>query len=354
MNIMSRASRKQEHIRHAIQTGQSGDHGFTDVKIVHNPIPETNIDDIQLSTTLGELTLSSPIIINAMTGGGDEQTYRINEQLALIASEKKLPMAVGSQMAALKDESQAYTYKVVREVNPNGLIFANLGAEATVEQCQRAVDMIQANALQIHLNVVQELVMPEGDRSFKGILNQIEAIASQVEVPLIIKEVGFGINREAAHALQNVGVQVIDTGGFGGTNFALIENKRRDFAYTGFDDWGIKTVPSIIEVSESTSLDVIGSGGIKTPLHIFKALLVGAKAVGMAGHFLKLVQDHSIDDVLLKVDHYHDQLKAMLCAQGVTSIEQLKRVPVVITGESYEWLNLRGYDLHKMAQRSIQ
>ena len=131
-----------------------------------------------------------------MTGGGGEKTLHINEQLAYVAKHHNLAMAVGSQMAALKDESEVASYKVIRKVNPNGIFFANLGSEATIEQAERAVDMIEANALQIHLNVIQELTMPEGDRDFTGVLQRIEKIVLNSKVPIIVKEVGFGMSKE--------------------------------------------------------------------------------------------------------------------------------------------------------------
>jgi isopentenyl-diphosphate delta-isomerase len=347
---MSRTSRKLDHVKHALQAGQSGDHGFEDVKLVHNCLPNTNVSDVQLDTIIGGLSLSSPIIINAMTGGAEE-TFKINQQLALIAKEKGLAMAVGSQMAAIKNPDYAYTYQIVRKENPTGIIFANLGSEATVDQALRAVEMLEANALQIHLNVVQELVMPEGDRSFEGALKRIEGIVKKLNCPVIVKEVGFGISREAATKLSSVGVEMIDTGGFGGTNFSTIENKRRMVPFESFDEWGIKTVPSLIEVIQDGNVDVISSGGIKTPLDIIKSLVLGAKAVGMAGFFLKHVHENNFEELLALVDSYHDQIKAMMCALGIIKLDQFSQVPVIISGESYHWLTQRGYDLSHYAQR---
>lgn len=347
---MSRTSRKLDHVKHALQVGQSGDHGFDDVKLVHNCLPNINVSDVQLDIIIGGLPLSSPIIINAMTGGAEE-TLRINQQLAIIAKEKGLAMAVGSQMAAIKNPNFTYTYQVVRKENPKGIIFANLGSEATVDQALRAVEMIEANALQIHLNVVQELVMPEGDRRFEGALKRIERIVQQINCPVVVKEVGFGISREAARKLSSIGVQMIDIGGFGGTNFSTIENKRRLMPYESFDEWGIKTVSSLVEVTQAGHVDVISSGGIQTPLDIIKSLVLGAKAVGMAGFFLKHVHGNKLEELLALVDSYHDQMKSMMCALGITNIEQASQVPVVISGESYHWLTQRGCDLSHYAQR---
>lgn len=351
---MSRVSRKIDHLHHALALGQLGQNGFEDIHLVANSIPETNLDDINLATTVGGLKMSSPILINAMTGGGSERTFQINQQLAIVAKEKGLAMAVGSQMAALKEPEQTYTYTIVRQENPNGIIFANLGAEATVDQAQQAVDMLEADALQIHVNVIQELVMPEGDRDFKGLLHNIERIVKHIPCPVIVKEVGFGLSLESVQQLYSLGVQVVDIGGFGGTNFASIENKRRKYPYTFFDQWGIKTVVSLIEATQVKQVDVIASGGITTSLEVIKSLALGAKAVGLAGFFLRLITEYKLEEVFNIVDSFHEQLSMMMCALGITSLDQMNQVPLVISGESYHWLKERGIDTTLYARRKFE
>jgi isopentenyl-diphosphate delta-isomerase len=348
---MSRSSRKLDHIKHALESGQSGHHGFEDVKFVHHSLPNISVNDVKLDTTIGELSLSSPIIINAMTGGAAE-TYPINQQLAIVAKETGLAMAVGSQMAAIKNPDNAYTYRVVRDENPKGVIFANLGSEATIDQAQKAVEMIEANALQIHLNVVQELVMPEGDRDFKGALQRIEQIVRQLSCPVIVKEVGFGMSMETTRQLASIGVQAIDIGGFGGTNFSSIENKRRDLPFDSFNEWGIKTVPSLIEATQIEGINVISSGGIQSPLEVMKSLVLGANAAGMAGFFLKQLHDNGVEQLCLLVNSFHDQLTSMMCALGIENVQKASQVPLVISGESYHWLTQRGYDPAVYARRS--
>lgn len=244
---MSRSERKWEHIDYALKTGQSRQSGFDDITFVHQSLPECSTELISIDTKIGELSLSSPIFINAMTGGGGNKTLEINRALAIAARETNIAMAVGSQMSAIKNELEADTYKIVRAENPKGIIIANLGSEATLEEAKRACDMIEADALQIHLNVIQELVMPEGDKDFTGALNRIAEIASGLSVPVIVKEVGFGMSMETVNLLRSSGVAAIDIGGFGGTNFSKIENARRERTFPFFDDWGIPTAASIIE-----------------------------------------------------------------------------------------------------------
>ncbi|MBA2875009.1 type 2 isopentenyl-diphosphate Delta-isomerase [Thermaerobacillus caldiproteolyticus] len=342
---MSRARRKIEHIAHALSTGSVGKHGFDDIVFVHQSLPNLRTNDIDLRTTLGELTLSSPLFINAMTGGGGRATLEINKGLAEAAKECRIAMAVGSQMAALKDANERPSFEIVRQVNPNGVIFANIGSEATVEDAKRVVDMIEANGLQIHLNVVQELIMPEGDRDFTGALRRIEQIVRHVDVPVIVKEVGFGMSKETAVQLADVGVMIVDVGGFGGTNFARIENQRRSAILSYFNEWGISTAASIVEVSQTVPhLSVIGSGGVRTAFDAAKAIALGAAAVGVAGSFLKLLIEEGAESLVEEIHALHTDLSLIMSALGAKTIEELRRVPLVIRGDTHHWLTERGFD----------
>ncbi|OAT74768.1 type 2 isopentenyl-diphosphate Delta-isomerase [Parageobacillus thermoglucosidasius] len=342
---MSRAKRKTEHIQHALSTADQGTSGFDDIAFVHQSLPDIRISDIHLHTTLGELSLSSPFFINAMTGGGGQKTLEINKGLAEAAKHCQIAMAVGSQMAALKDDKQRETFEIVRKVNENGIIFANIGSEATVDDAKRAVDMIEADGLQIHLNAVQELVMPEGDRDFTGALLRIEQIVQTVQVPVIVKEVGFGMSRETALRLKEIGVKIVDVGGFGGTNFARIENKRRSNIIAYFNDWGIPTAASIVEVVQtSPSLVVVGSGGVRTALDAVKAIALGASAVGMAGPFLRTLVEQGVEALVAYIEELHRDLTLIMGALGARTIDKLQRVPLVIRGDTHHWLTERGFD----------
>jgi isopentenyl-diphosphate Delta-isomerase len=342
---MNRAKRKIEHIQHALATFDHGAHGFNDITFVHQSLPDVRIRDIQLHTALGELSLSSPFFINAMTGGGGEKTLEINKGLAEAAKHCRIAMAVGSQTSALKDDKQRKTFEIVRKVNKNGIIFANIGSEATVDDAKRAVDMIEADGLQIHLNAVQELVMPEGDRDFTGALLRIEQIVQNVQVPVIVKEVGFGMSKETAVRLQEAGVKIVDVGGFGGTNFARIENKRRSNVMAYFNDWGISTAASIVEVVQSApSLTVIGSGGVRTALDAAKAIALGAAAVGMAGPFLRTLVEQGLEALIAFMEELHHDFTFIMGALGAKAIAELQRAPLVIRGDTHHWLTERGFD----------
>lgn len=344
-----------DHIQHALTTGQVRQTGFDDVMFVHQSLPNLSTTDIQLNTKIGELTLSSPIFINAMTGGGGKRTWEINKALAEVANICDVGLAVGSQMSAIKDQDEANTYKIVRKANPDGQIFANLGSEATVEQAKQAVDMLEADALQIHLNVIQELVMPEGDRDFTGALGRIDRIVNSLNVPVIVKETGFGISRESAMKLVNVGVSIIDVSGFGGTNFSKIENERRTQRLEFFNNWGIPTAASIAEVKHAVpGTSIIGSGGIQKPMDIAKAVALGASAVGMAGYFLKVFMEEGQEGLIQLIHQTHDELRWMMTALGASTIDELQQAPIMITGETYHWLTQRGVDCSAYSNRTLQ
>lgn len=349
---MTRAERKLDHIKHALSTGQSRATWLDDIRFVHQALPDSSWDKVSLKTQIGELVFGSPFFINAMTGGGGAKTTELNSQLARISREMNIPMAVGSQMAAIKDPEEIATYATVRKENPNGLIFANLGSEATVEQAKRAVDMLEANALQIHLNVIQELTMPEGDRDFRGALTRIEQLVNELGVPVIVKETGFGISREAALKLQSINVAAIDVGGFGGTNFAAIENERRHRKLTFFNDWGVPTAAALIETATLNSkIPVLASGGIQHALDMVKCLSLGASAVGIAGVVLKTLVEDGEQETIDLIKEINEDLTMLMVSLGANTIQDLQQAPLIISGELHHYLTLRGIDTYTYANR---
>jgi len=346
-----RMSRKMEHIHYALQQESAGGNGLKDVLPVPAGLPETALDSVSLAVRFGELTMSSPIVVNAMTGGAGE-TEEINRSLAEAAAECGLAMAVGSQMAALRNPEVESSYRIVRKVHAKGILFANLGAEASVDQAKRAVDMLEADALQIHLNVLQELVMPEGDRDFTGACRRIEAIVKAVEVPVIVKEVGFGMSRETAERLAQLGVPLIDVGGRGGTDFAAIENARRDQPIEGLNGWGLTTAASLLESVPCYPFgNVMASGGLQDSRDIVSALLLGAGAAGMAGQLLRVLHREGTEGLIAFVRRTEDGIRLLMTALGAATIPQLWQAPAVIGGETAHWCRERGIDTRSIARR---
>lgn len=341
---MSRAERKMDHIQFALSTGQSKKSMFDDIRFVHQALPNSAVSDICIKPKTGDLNLKSPVFINAMTGGGGHNTQQLNGLLARVAKETGMAMAVGSQMAALKDVNERKTYAIVRKENPDGIFFSNLGSEATLQQARDAVEMIEANALQIHLNVVQELTMPEGDRDFRGALERIQAIAEEVGVPVIVKETGFGISRETAEKLSDCSISAIDVSGFGGTNFASIENKRRQKKLSYFEDWGIPTAAAIVEVKSIFEKTVLASGGISNAGDMIKSFLLGADAVGLAGSFLKTAMQDGEKQLITDIHSVYEDLAMMMTALGAKNLMELQKCPAIISGELAQYLTVRGFN----------
>lgn len=349
---MSRAKRKMDHINYALSTGQCRATWLDCVRFVHQALPGTGVADVSLEPKTGDLNLKSPVFINAMTGGGGSETLQLNAMLARAAKETGIAMAVGSQMAALKDKNERESYQVVRKENPQGIIFGNLGSEATVEQALEAVEMIEADAFQVHLNVVQELTMPEGDREFRGALERIGRIAEELDVPVIVKETGFGISQEAAEALAGTQVSAIDVSGFGGTNFASIENERRKRKLAYFEDWGIPTAAAIVECRQGYGGTVLASGGLQDAGDLIRAFRLGADATGIAGSFLKHAVSLGETGLIEEIEGLHEDLRMLMTALGARTIEDIRTSPAVISGELLSYLQQRGYETGHFAAPS--
>lgn len=355
-----REKRKLEHLEQALKTANGPlSPCWEDLHLVHQALLNNNLDEIDTSVTLFQKKLKLPLLINAMTGGAEGLTS-INRTLAEIACEYKLGMAVGSQTAGLNRQALAGTYKIAREVNPRGFLLANVSAGVKPELALAAVEMIEADALQLHLNGVQELAMDEGDRIFQGWAKNIEKICQLVPVPVIVKEVGNGISREIAAQLTGLGVKGIDTGGSGGTNFATIELSRSERENLVFlRSWGIPSALSLLEVSagilnlkQTTSAPlIIASGGITHSMQIVKALALGADAVGIAGSFLRELINNGEKALREKINHLSEELTVMMLLLGAQNIAEIRKVPVVITGFTREWCEQRGIDVKRYAQR---
>ncbi|MDR3591452.1 MAG: type 2 isopentenyl-diphosphate Delta-isomerase [Negativicutes bacterium] len=349
-----RQSRKSDHLQCSATLADGPEQtGFADFRLVHNCLPDLAWEEIELGTVVAGIPLTHPLIINAVTGGAPD-VASMNAQLAELARSTGAAMAVGSQFSALEDPAVHDTYTIVRRHNPGGTLWANLGAHATPDDARRAVAMIGASAIQIHLNVAQELIMAEGDRDFRGYLANIAAIANASEVPVIVKEVGCGIAREQAAALIDAGVSAIDVGGAGGTNFLGIEAARSGVELRQeLLGWGIPTAISAVEVVSvlKPGVDLIVSGGIRSPLEAVIALALGGRAVAVAGPLVKLLLRQGPEEAESWVADFLGGIKRFMLLVGAKRPADLNRVPLVITGASCDWLLARSIDITKYANR---
>lgn len=326
---------------------------FEDVHFVHHSFPQMGVSDVDLSVSFSGLDFQVPFFINAMTGGSP-WTGKVNEKLALVARDAGLAIATGSVSAGLKQPEFESTYNIVREVNPDGLVFANLGAGHGLENAKRVVDMLQADAMQIHVNAPQEVVMPEGDRDFSDWISNIEEIVNGLDVPLIVKEVGFGMSRETIQILHSIGVTIVDISGKGGTNFAQIENyRRKNEKFDDLEEWGQSTVVSLLEAQPfAEELTLIGSGGIRRPIEIVKALALGADLTGLSSQFMHLVLREGVEKTVELVEAWKKELTRTMTLLGARSPKDLQKSDIVLTGKSKEWCDARGIDYRALANRS--
>lgn len=324
--------RKIHHIALALrQQGLSDISGFSQIKLIHNCVTEISPNEVSLESEIFGRKISSPFIINAITGGPQRAT-NINIKLAVISKHFNIPMAVGSQTIAVKDSSYLNGFRAVRRINPEGILIANVGANVSLDTAKRAVDMIRANALQLHLNPAQELMMQEGDKDLKGILSNIQHIKNNIGVPVVVKEVGCGISYEAATKLRSIGINVLDTGGYGGTNFVKIEAQRRNYKPIDKEilSWGIPTAMSIMELKKIPDLKIIACGGINSPSEAVKAFALGADYVSMAGYFLKVVTHYDTKSAIEHIEKFIEEVKLFMTLQGVKNIQEQKNTRVII------------------------
>jgi len=327
--------------------------GFEEVELVHKALPEVNMGEIDLSVDLLGKKLDSPFIISAITGG-HPAAKQINRELARAANILNIGMGVGSQRAAVTNPELVSTYTVVREEAPSAFLIGNIGCQQ-IELAEKSVEMIDADALAVHLNPLQESIQPEGDVDATGHVDAINEMTQNLEIPIIAKETGAGIKAQDAITLEKAGVSAIDVAGAGGTSWAAVETYRAQDRTMGnaFWDWGIPTAASTVEVCQSVNIPVISSGGIRSGLDAAKALALGANAVGIALPLLKEAYS-GYQAVVNKINKYNEELRVAMFLVGASNIAELGKSDLVIKGETKEWLNERGFETNIYARRSVE
>ena len=353
-----RASRKDEHLDLAIRLhGQDRTGAFDDVSFIHHGLPGISAEQVDIGTTVLGSRWEVPFYINAMTGG-TRATAAINSDLAEVAADAGVAIACGSQHVALHDPERVDSFSVIRRRAPGAFVLANVGPTVGPEEAMRAVEMLQADALQIHLNAAQEMVMPEGDRDFTGWSEAISAIAAAVTVPVVVKEVGFGLSRRTIEALAHTGVAAVDVAGSGGTDFIAIENERRprrDLSY--LVGWGQPTALCLLEslaVDDPVDLPVLASGGVRNPLDVVRSLALGACAVGASGHFLRTLVKEGPEALRQELHTWSEHVRTLMTLLGAPDVSQLRRTDVLVTGRTAEQARALGVDLGGLAHRREQ
>jgi len=312
--------------------------GLEQVRFIHQALPNLDLDQVDTGITFLGKHLRAPLLISSMTGGTAEAQV-INRNLATAAQEAGIAMGLGSQRAAIEDPSLIPTFQV-RELAPDILLFANLGAIQLnygygLAECQQAVEMIEADALILHLNPLQEAVQPEGECNWNRLLPKIETVCKRLSVPVIAKEVGWGLSASAIHDLVNAGVAVLDVSGAGGTSWSEVEMHRAPSPLHGriaaaFADWGLSTFESLmIARRDAPHLPAIASGGLRDGTDVAKAIALGASLAGLAGPFLKEAVQ-SVQATLEKASELTTVLRIAMFAAGAADISQLQETPLIV------------------------
>jgi isopentenyl-diphosphate delta-isomerase len=365
INKIPITNRKDEHILLVSQEEVESHETtwFEHVKFVHNTLPELNLDDIAISGEFLGRPISAPFFVGAMTGG-TELTKKINVSLAKAAQKYRIPMMVGSQRVILRHPETKDSFSAVRDAAPDIPIIGNIGIAqiATSENfdyVQEIINNIQADAVAIHLNVIQEVIQPEGDKKFAGALKNIQKLNDQLDVPIVIKETGCGISKETAQQLFDIGIKIIDVSGLGGTSWVAVEYYRakkygeeakRDLGKL-FWDWGIPTAATILEVNSAvynpSDIQIIGSGGIRNGVDVAKALRLGADFTAIARPFL-MVALKGHEDIEKFVEQTLRELKITMLLTGSKSIKELKKAPIVVGSSLKEWIEERKIEFKRV------
>ncbi|GMA70572.1 isopentenyl-diphosphate delta-isomerase [Leuconostoc litchii] len=306
---------------------------YDDVRWLPNTFPEMSVSDVDVSTSLMGHTFKWPFYIEAMTGGSN-LTAKINTQLSQIAAKSEIAMAVGSQSIALKEPDIRHSFEIVRKNNPTGFLLANLGADHPLANVREAIQMIDANAIELHVNAAQELVMAEGDRSFYWLDNLAEIIA-KTPVPVIIKEVGFGMSQDTFKKISALNPAAINVGGANGTNFSIIERRRNHLNESvNLDNYGFSTVESLIEAKiAKNDLPLIATGGIENVNHIITSLMLGASLTSSAGYMLTTLLEKGQTPLLEEIYAWQQALPRLMTLLGAKNIMALQKKPVLYSSE---------------------
>lgn len=330
-----RRERKDQHIENYLRTRSRGSTLLEDVYIEHRAISDVSLEQIDTSVDFMGKRISMPLMVDAMTGGGNSSAS-INEDLSSICESVGIPMAVGSESIALSDSASRESFELVKQ-KKDLIRVGNLGFERNFDDFVFARDLIDAYAMQVHLNIAQELVMKEGDNNYHSPIKIIKELVENFDYPIIVKETGCGISKEVAKELVDAGIKYIDVAGRGGTNFIEIEDLR-DFEvdYSDLYGWGIPTAKSIIDVrSVSDDVFIVASGGIKTAMDVVKSIIIGADMAAMTGEVLNYLVRGGFDACESFLNEINHKIKIIMALIGVRNIEELKKVDYRLTGELY-------------------
>ncbi|WP_019775392.1 type 2 isopentenyl-diphosphate Delta-isomerase [Streptococcus sobrinus] len=323
-------NRKDQHIKHALAY-QSPYNSFDEVELIQSSLPKYDLAEIELKTHFAGRDWDFPLYINAMTGGSNK-AKAVNRKLAQVAEACGLLFITGSYSPALKNpDDDSYD---VRSLTPQVLLGTNIGLDKPVQLGQKAVENLRPLLLEVHVNLMQELLMPEGEREFKSWLSNLADYAQEISVPVVLKEVGFGMDRKTVQRGLDLGIRTFDISGRGGTSFAYIENQRAQQDRSYLNQWGQSTVQTLLNLGDLRNrAEILASGGVRHPLDMIKALVLGARAVGLSRTILELVERYPVEKVIAIVDGWKDDLRLLMCALNCRTLTDLRQVDYLLYGK---------------------
>ena len=328
-------NRKDEHIRYALEH-RSEYNSFDEVELVHCSIPKYNLEEIELKTRFAGCEFAVPFFINAITGGS-ENARKINQKLARVANECGILFVTGSYSAALKNV-QDDSFEIVKRENPDLKLATNIGIDKDYEAGIKAIEALNPLFLQVHVNLMQELIMVEGSRNFGEWENNLQKFVQNIKIPIVLKEVGFGMTEATVKKGIELGIKTFDISGRGGTSFAFIENMRRENGLHYLDNWGQTTVSCLLNLKNYVDkVEVIASGGVRNPLDIVKSLVLGAKAVGISKVILELAVKYEVEKVIEIVENWKNECRMIMCALNANNIEELRNIKYILYGKTLEF-----------------
>ncbi len=336
MPLDQTSNRKKDHVDLVVDADVSFRHkttGLERYELEHNALPEIDLAEVDTSTAFLGIDCSMPLIISSMTGGYDE-AERINAQLGEVCESLRIPMGVGSQRQAIGSDRHLESFRAARRTAPSVAIFGNLGGAeiaraASTDTVRRLAELIEANGFAVHLNPLQELMQPEGEPSFRGVLAGIERLVRELEIPLIVKEVGAGLSADVVRRLLDAGVRHVDVAGAGGTSWSGVEILRREERSDtdAFWDWGIPTAEAILGARghcEEFGATLIASGGIASERDMAVAIALGAHLVGVARPVLQTLRDRGQEAVATMLTTWRTRLRGMMFLTGSTTVAELR------------------------------
>lgn len=326
------ANRKDEHIKYALKY-EAPYNSFDDMELVHHSLPDYDLSEIDLSTHFAGRDFEFPFYINAMTGGSSK-AKAVNRKLAQVAEATGIVMVTGSYSAALKNEND--TSYPNRQEFPNLLLAANIGLDKPAAAGLQTVERTKPLFLQVHVNVMQELLMPEGERKFRPWKSHLSAYVRDIPVPLILKEVGFGMDVKTIETAAELGIKTFDISGRGGTSFAYIENERGgNRSY--LNEWGQTTLQALLNAQPlMNQVEILASGGVRHPLDMVKCFVLGARAVGLSRTVLELVERYPIEKAIDIVNSWKEDLRLIMCALNCKTVKELQKVDYILYGRLKE------------------